>query len=55
MRIDLFAVWFMSGLLSRQAERSPAFAMPLLGGPPVSPDMHSIPASLSFSAEASTI
>jgi hypothetical protein len=54
MRIDLFAVWFMSGLLSRQAERSPAFAMPLLGTP-CSADTDSVPAQINFSAEAGAI
>ncbi len=25
MRIDLFAIWFMSGLMSRQLEQTPVF------------------------------
>lgn len=54
MRIDLFAVWFMSGLLSRQAERSPAFAMPFLGESS-RPELTTAPAPKSFSSEAGAL
>jgi hypothetical protein len=51
MRIDLFAVWFMSGLLSKQLEQNPVFKMASANSTAL-PDLQRVSSASAYAAEA---
>jgi hypothetical protein len=51
MRIDLFAVWFMSGLLSHQLEQKTVFKMASATSAAL-PDLQRVPGTAAYVAEA---
>jgi hypothetical protein len=60
MRIDLFAVWFMNGLLGQSAELSAGFAMASSATPPAPDLMRAVvvsaaAAAAGYAAEANSI
>ena len=54
MRIDLFAVWFMGGLLSRHSEQNPIFTVSPANPPAQVDPPFAIPVA-SYSLEANSI
>ena len=54
MRIDLFAVWFMSGLLNKQSEQKTVFKM-VGNATAAAPDLPRVPTITGYVAEASLL
>lgn len=54
MRIDLFAVWFMNGLLSKQFEQKAVFKM-VANTSATLPDSPRVPTVAGYAAEASPL
>jgi hypothetical protein len=54
MRIDLFTVWFMNGLLSKQSEQKAVFKMVANTSTTV-PDSQRVPTITGYVAEASPL